>query len=393
MFVAICVLVVAAVARPALGQLQIQPLSPALQLAPIKLMVQNLPLTLELKSAKPISRELASGLQSASTQAVERFVLPKMAPIASQKAISISAETNVLGEVPSGAKVETLVLLVLRDTFTAEPALATYDVVGGQAQNVQVTYPYAIRIPANFREPGAITPPKAQVDEKARQVMLKLVAGVPEDPAQFSYDAYLPAAEQAEKAQPHKSWWYARALANTACNSFPSAVTATNQIYTIFYYAGLSAARRIGPESTKSELNDFLYKDSALLAWSNIGHGVTNSSNGQPCYGLVQWGGTQWWNEFYTSGWPARGIVYSVCFINSCNSFVDPLKRSVKYHYPRTYVGGRILLPVNRSEWADRDFWYRSLLLHQTMATALNAASATHGLTGAFGLDGYTGNF
>lgn len=394
--VAMCVIVVALAVRPAFGQIQFQPVQvqPTLQLAPIRLMIQNLPLTLELKSEKPISRELATGLQSASAQVVEKFVLPRMAPAASQKAVSISAETSVLAEAPGGGKAETLVLLLLKDTFTAEPALATYDVVGGQAQNVQVTYPYAIKTPVRFVEPRLMATPQAQMDEKARQVMLKAVGVVPQDPAQFNYDAYLPQAEQAEKAQKHNSWWNAKALSNTACNTFPSAVNATNQIYSIFYYAGLPAARRIGPESTKSEINDFLYKDNYLLAWSNIGHGVTNASNGQPCYGLAQWGGTQWWNEFLSSsGWPAKGILWSVCFTNSCNSYMDPLKRSIKYHYPRTYIGGRILLPVNRSEWVDRDFWYRALLLRQPMSTALQTSSAAHGLVGAFGLDGYTGSF
>ena len=381
----LCAIIIGLVSGPVLGETTFIAANQS-----IALQLRNLPFTIHFNLANLIPGELGKQFQSSLTQVMDQIVLPKIAPgDVSARFASISAETRLLKQTEKGFQTQVLLTLLRRDVFMAEPALLTYDNINGKAENVVTEYPYQIRAELTRSVLAAALIPELQA-EKQKSYALKTDLRSPDDPSKFNYNPAIDQAYSFEMTQVSAAalvLWNAKALANTACDMFPSAVEATKQIHAIFYNAGLSAARRIGPQSTKTEINNFLYNDKYLLAWSNIGHGVTSSPDGSPCYGLSQWGATQWASEFAT-GALGKGLYWCVGFTNSCNSFIDPLKSSILRHRPRTYIGGRILLPVNKSEWADRDFWYWTLTKHNKMDMALQKASVAQGLAGKFGLTG-----
>jgi hypothetical protein len=302
------------------------------------------------------------------------------------------ADTNVLQKTAQGYVAETIVLSLLKTTYTAEMSRMEFSEEGGQVKIRKIEKNYR---PSFAQNPPAIAANLKLQGEKQKANVFKAGA-VPEDIKKFNAAALVRPAEEAEAREVHHSWWAAKGLANTSAPEFPTAVTYTNYIHAVMNSRfGGSAAKRIGAASSKTEIMDFLGKDYNLLAWSNIGHGVTSAPNGSPCYGLVQSGGTMWYYDFTSPAIaPAVGIHWAVALTNSCNSFKDPLNSYIWSRGPRTYIGGNILLPVGRSEQTSYHFWYYTLLARWPMATALAKAQTDLGFpVGTFGLRGYAGVF
>jgi len=341
-------------------------------------------LTVKFKSKIQLNQETQNKLIGASRELITKNLSADLA-----RGIRSHAETNVLSQTAKGYVAETIVLNLLKNTYTAEMSRLEFSHEDGKTK--------LLNIKRNFRPSFAESMKAVAADAKLQGEKQKLnihkPGPVPGDPRQFKLDALIREAEQAEAREAHHSWWNAKGLANTACDMFPSAVTYTNAIHAIMNYKfGGGAAKRIGAASTEAEITDFLKNDYALLAWNNIGHGVTSTS-GTPCYGLVQWGGTMYWNEIAAMS-PPRGLYWSVSLTNSCNSFKNPLNNAIWSRGPRTYIGGNINLPVGRSEQAAYHFWYYTLLSKWPMATALTKAQQDLGFPlGTYGLRGYNGVF
>jgi len=341
-------------------------------------------LRVTLKSKIQLNQDTQNKLIGASRELVTKNFSTDFA-----RGIGSMAETNVLRQTAQGYVAETIILNLLKNTYTAEMSRIEFSHEAGKTKLLSIKRNYQPRVTKRPKMVAA----DAKLQAEKQKLNIHKAGPVPSDPRQFKVDALIREAEQAEAREAHHSWWYARGLANTPCSWFPSAVATTDYIHAVMSYKwGGSAAKRKGVESTKSEIMDFLKNDSYLLAWNNIGHCVTGAS-GTPCYGLVQGDATIYWDDFLLMV-PAKGLYWSVSLVNSCNSFKNPMNEFIWYKGPRTYIGGNINLPVGTSEPVDSHFWYYTLLVRWPMATALTKAQQDLGFpVGTFGLRGYSGVF
>lgn len=342
-------------------------------------------LDISIKSQIRLSPEIQNKLLAVSRDLVTQNLSSELS-----KGISSRAETNVIKQTPKGYIAETIVLNLLKDTYTAEMSRIEFAFEEGKTNIIKIDKTYQPRVAAIQSQ----VPQNINLEGEKRKLNIFKAANIPDHPDKLDYATGIKQAEEAELRETHKSWWRARGLANTPCTEFPSAVTATNHIHSIFWLRfGGSSAKRIGNTSTKNEIIDFLKNDNYLLCWNNIGHGVTSSTNGAPCYGLVQWDQTIWHNEFATLT-PYTGIYWCVALANSCNSYKDPLHSAIWSRRPRTYIGGNINLHVNRSEFVARNFWFYALLSRRPMTSALEQAQRDKGYpVGTYGLRGDGGVF
>ena len=300
-------------------------------------------------------------LQSQQRQQIDnatRLLVNQQFPAMVRQSKSVKPRVTVLSRVGNTIKAEALVVFRAKNTYTATISKMNYDIVGDK---VTLTH----RVPRYAPAVTALKRPAA-VDSVTMQIKAKLLADL---------KIALP--------QGHGP----KALANTPCPEFQSAVNATNSVYNTFATAFGSAQKLIGSQSTKATIMDVLQNGTRFLAWNNIGHGNPHC--------VVQWDDTPIWNTDFNTTTRFKGVYNSVILLNSCNVCKSPfaLKNAIKQHQPRTYIGGSISLPVGRSELVDVDFWKYSLLQDKTMGWALTKASQDHGLAGAFCLDGFNGKF
>ena len=182
-----------------------------------------------------------------------------------------------------------------------------------------------------------------------------------------------------------------KGLADTPCNTIPTAVAATKKIHNYFKAALGSSTRLIGSQAKRSTIYNQLRNNGKLIAWSNIGHGSPT--------GLVMYDGTITSSNFCNMPkW--KGLKDCVCFVNSCSSCLDPLKSCIlggsggtPDHEVRTYISGLVGLPIGPSDDTDREFWQHTLLECWDMEDALEEAEDNHGLGGYYCLIGDSGKF
>jgi hypothetical protein len=341
-------------------------------------------LQITLKSKIQLNQDAKNKLIGASRELVTKNFSADFA-----RGIGGMAETKVLRQTAQGYVAETIVLNLLKNTYTAEMSRIEFSHEAGRTKLLNIQRNYQPRV---TERPRMVAQDAKLQAEKQKLKILK-ARQVPQDPQKFNYGQAIKEAEAAEAREAHHSWWYARGLANTPCTDLALAVTATDYIHAIMSYAwGGSAAKRIGSASTKKEIMDFLKYDSSLLAWNNIGHGVTLKS-GDPCYGLVQWDGAIYWDDFLLMD-SSIGLYSSVSFMNSCNAFKKPISYYIWAKGPRTYIGGNINLPTFKSEYVAWYFWYYTLLARWPMATALTKGQQEWGFpVGTYGLRGDSGAF
>ena len=274
------------------------------------------------------------------------------------RSLSVQPRVTVLGRVGNKLQVEALVVFLAKDTYTAKISKLEYDVEGAQFILKRRSDDFVPRVEV-MKTPAAASAVAVKIkSDLLKNLQLSLPQG------------YGP-----------------KGMANTPCTEFPSAVKCTNDVNAIFTQAfGLSDVK-IGSASTKPAIMDILVNGTRLLAWNNIGHGNPSC--------IVEWNSDPIFSTDFNSSTNFSGVYDSVILLNSCNtcSGMLYLKNAIMQHHPRTYIAGIISLPVTRSEYVDVDFWNKTLLQGQTMGTALSDASAAHGLTGAFCLDGYNGMF
>jgi len=136
--------------------------------------------------------------------------------------------------------------------------------------------------------------------------------------------------------------------------------------------------------ATKSSILDYWKNDGQLLVYNNIGHGDTPNYDGAPCYGLEVYGGEITASDISNLN-PSTGISGTQIFINSCNSFENPLHDALLSKNVFKYIGGVVILPQGSSEDTAKDYWYNNQILGQTSSSALLNAENSHGTTGMYG--------
>ncbi len=271
---------------------------------------------------------------------------------------AVHPQITITGRVGKKLSAEALVVFLAKNDYTATIAKLDYDIEGGKA---------TLRNKVdNFTPAAGVVRTVAVVSPAVVQLKASLLQNL-----------------KLSLPQGHGP----KAMANTANTEFPSAVQATNDVGNIFTQAFGSVDKKIGSASTKAAIMGVLQTSTNLLAWNNIGHGNPGV--------IVQWNSDPMWYTDFSSATNFSGLYHSVVLLNSCNVCASPysLKNAIMAHHPRSYIGGVISLPVARSEFVDVDFWRASLITGQPMGVALNAASAAHGLTGAFCLEGFNGRF
>jgi hypothetical protein len=167
-----------------------------------------------------------------------------------------------------------------------------------------------------------------------------------------------------------------------------NAVSDTNTIMSYWQTAGYTRASLITSVATKTAVLDYWKNDSNLLRYNNIGHTDTASTNGAPAYGLYFYNNQEITATEITNLNPYNGLGYSHIFINSCNSFENPLHDAFLSKGVYNYIGGVVLLPMYDSEDTAADFWNNYSNLGQSFPTALANAEDDHGTTGMYGCYG-----
>ncbi len=184
---------------------------------------------------------------------------------------------------------------------------------------------------------------------------------------------------------------YRKGLADTPAGDIQSAVSATREINQYFKDALGSSTLLIGKKAKRRAVMNQLKYNRKLIAWNNIGHGSSS--------GLVMYDGTITSSDFCDmNAW--RGLKDCVCFVNSCDACLDPLKSCIlggngttPDHEVRTYISGLTSLPIGPSDDTSREFWQHTLLECYWMYAALEEAANNHNLSGYYCLEGDTGTF
>ena len=167
-----------------------------------------------------------------------------------------------------------------------------------------------------------------------------------------------------------------------------NALTDTDKIVSYWQQTGYTPTIALKTSAaTRSNILNYWQNDYNLLFYNNIGHSDTLSYNGAPCYGLIYYDGEITANDISNLS-PNHGIIGTRDFINSCNSFMNPLHDAFLSHSLYMYIGGLVLLPMYSSEDTAADFWYNYKVQGQTANTALTNAENSHGTQGMYGLYG-----
>ena len=166
-----------------------------------------------------------------------------------------------------------------------------------------------------------------------------------------------------------------------------NALTDTNNIVSHWQQHGLTAAGLTTSSATKAAVLNYWQNDGYLSYYNNIGHADTSSTSGTPAYGLVFYDAEATSSDISSLS-PDEGIAFSRVFINSCNSFENPLHDAFIGKAVEMYIGGIVELPMYYSEDTASDFWYYYSDEGQTASTALANAESNHGTQGMYGLYG-----
>ncbi len=166
-----------------------------------------------------------------------------------------------------------------------------------------------------------------------------------------------------------------------------NAITDTNNIVSYWQQINYTTKALETSAATKANILNYWQNDATLLAYNNIGHADTPNYNGAPAYGLNFYDAEITATDI-TNLNPDYGIIYTRDFINSCNSFENPLHDAFLSHSLNMYIGGLVLLPMYSSEDTAASFWHNYDDLGQTASTALTNAENAHGTQNMFGLYG-----
>lgn len=163
-----------------------------------------------------------------------------------------------------------------------------------------------------------------------------------------------------------------------------NALTDTANIISSWQQNGKTTTSLTLSSATESNILNYWQNDGSLLVYNNIGDANTDNYNGAPCYGLTVSGGEITSSEISNLN-PSTGIAATQIFINSCNSFENPLHDAFLSKDVFMYTGGVVLLPGYSSEDTAASYWYNNQVLSQSHLTSLANAESAHGTTGMYG--------
>lgn len=349
----------------------------------------------QAQEVKVMLGESTYGIEQGKLEQAANSVIQEKFAALKAKSVRVLATMESVGEdyEKDTLNYEMTVFFLHKDTYTAEVKKAKFSLVNGETKQITVSDIPIIKIVV----PALKKPPIPLICKLKKGIFLKPTGKFEKGqfdvkpPETAAIEKSLQEDITSEVADMQKkefslSWWYAKGLASSPCTEFPSAVSATQQIYKLFAakFLPIYAAMRLGNTCTVANIAGFLKYDFKLLAWNHIGHGWTG--------GIVLWDGSLDAATIKALN-PYRGISCAVALLNSCFTFKDPLKAAFLYNSPRTYIAGIIALPVNRSEWVDVCFWKKVLFSGVRMDKALADCSKQYNLVGAFGLAGDGGVF
>ena len=167
-------------------------------------------------------------------------------------------------------------------------------------------------------------------------------------------------------------------LFDTACDDYPTAVSAINTVSGYASNQNYSVSTLIGSAATVSAIQSGITNND-LIAMGNVGHGSTSGI---------------WLDDgFLNYNWFAsQDLSGEIFYFNSCQTFNDPLKSSITNSGgSRTYVAGIVDLPVGPSEEVFKDFFDYTLNDGWEMGNALVQGEINNNLIGYHDLDGDNG--
>jgi len=293
------------------------------------------------------------------------------------KSSLIMADTKIVSEIKGGFRCETLAGYLYEKTYTLKLNLIRWDYVRGSAENIRTRENYLPEEEATLHVTQT-SKPGTQIGEKEKtQKGLRAPKGEMVKPnTQLRARTDVNELKSGEVRTP----WYKQAKGFANCPVGPGykcAWSMTYYIASVMHWRTGNAWYARGTAASVYNNKMVLGQGTRLLYYSNIGHGCPNA--------LAMSGGYLWasWINPYPYKW---GIVGAVMFVNSCNSFKNPI-RSAFYpaNWARVYISGATPLYVNCSECVDAWFWYFGLVQHRPANQALALARSYASSYGCYG--------
>jgi hypothetical protein len=170
------------------------------------------------------------------------------------------------------------------------------------------------------------------------------------------------------------------------CNS--NATICTDSLVSFWNAWGYTANKMEGSDDTITNIINYFKSDDSLCFYNNIGDSDAQY-DGDPCNNLKLYNGFLSASTISSLS-PDNGLYGDDIFINSCDSFDDPLKSAFLTHSPKFYVGGKKNLPA-LSAYTAKDFWVYYLGYGQSVSVALTSAQQATGIAGQ-NYYGFVGN-
>ncbi len=312
----------------------------------------------------------------------------------------VSAMSKILGQKADAFTIESLVTLKSTSSKQANVVqlIADYDIAAARYNLIAYEPHYVPTWPLPPTTKPRVMAASAQEDLRASKEAL-LEARRSEDMAALG-ESEIKVNPNAEGEIDTQSILVNALVSAPISNDDSYAGDAADWIAWWFYSDGYPVHEYKYPYANAYDIGSYLSYDYYLLAWYSNSHAVTDAYDGASASALVYngfpWSPTSYqyfWYDYFYYVWPYEGLYYAVLYVDACNSMMWPLSTYILVNEPRTYIGGMRLMPFYYSDYADRDFWYYTLLQNFNMSTSLWAAQYYWGLSGYYGAWGYLGTF
>ncbi len=167
-------------------------------------------------------------------------------------------------------------------------------------------------------------------------------------------------------------------LFDTECNNVSSAVSAVNIVSDWATRQNYVVQKLIGTNASVNTIKNAITSNN-LIAMGNVGHGCPN--------GIYLRGGLLDYTWF-----KSQNLSNKVFYFNSCKVHNEPLKSAIMLEgKARTFIGGKVNLPIGASEKVFKNFWNSVLNNGMKMGQALSLGETNNNLIGYHRLSGDPG--